>query len=287
VGELKLAVIGFGLIGGSIALAARQRWPAVHVTAIDRQPIVDAALRQRIADAGGSNLALAADADIIVLSAPVRQNVALLAELARDLGGEALITDVGGTKQATVDASHQLPARLRFIGGHPLAGAASGGLGEARADLFLGHPWILTPQDTSLPQDVERLRSFVTGLGARPKIMEPAAHDRLMAYLSHLPQIAVSALMQVVGEHAGAEGLHLAGGGLRDTTRLAASPAGTWRDVAATNVEAVSVAIDELTATLQRLKADLTMGDELQKVFESARRWKATLEESETVDRTP
>jgi len=287
VGELKLAVVGFGLIGGSIGLAARQRWPGVHVTAIDRQPVVDLALRQRIADAGGTNLALAAGADIVVLSAPVRQNVALLAELPRDLEGEALITDVGGTKQATVVAAHQLPARLRFIGGHPLAGAASGGLGEARADLFLGRPWILTPQDTSLPQDVDRLRTFVTGLGGRPRIMDPAAHDRLMAYLSHLPQIAVSALMQVVGEHAGAEGLHLAGGGLRDTTRLAASPAGTWRDVAATNVEAVSVAIDELTATLQRLRADLTTGDELQKVFESARRWKATLEESEAVDRTP
>jgi prephenate dehydrogenase len=287
VGELKLAVIGFGLIGGSIGLAARQRWPAVHVTAIDRQPVVDAALRQRIADAGGISVALAADADIVVLSAPVRQNVAILADLARDLAGEALITDVGGTKQATLDAGRQLPARLRFIGGHPLAGAASGGLNEARADLFRGRPWILTPPDTSLPQDVERLRTFVTGLGARPKIMEAAAHDHLMAYLSHLPQIAVSALMQVVGEHAGADGLHLAGSGLRDTTRLAASPPGTWRDVAATNVEAVSVAIDELTASLQRLKADLTTGDELQKVFDSARRWKAALEESETVDRTP
>jgi prephenate dehydrogenase len=229
---------------------------------------------------------LAAGADIVVLCAPVRQNVTLLADLARDLSGEALITDVGGTKRATIDAARQLPARLRFIGGHPLAGAASGGLDEARPDLFRGRPWILTPQDASLPQDVERLRTFVTGLGARPRIMEAAAHDALMAYLSHLPQIAVSALMQVVGEHAGTDGLHLAGGGLRDTTRLAASPAGTWRDVAATNAEAVGVAIDELTATLQRLKADLTTGDELQKVFDSARQWKAALEESETLDRT-
>lgn len=286
-GELKLAVIGFGLIGGSIALAARQRWPAAHITAIDLQPVIDAALRQRVADAVGTSVAQAAGADIVVLSAPVRQNVRILADLARDLAGEALITDVGGTKLATVDAARQLPARLRFIGGHPLAGAASGGLDEARADLFGARPWILTPQETSLPQDIERLRSFVSGLGARPRIMDPAAHDQLMAYLSHLPQIAVSALMQVVGEHAGADGLHLAGGGLRDTTRLAASPAGTWRDVAATNVEAVSHAIDELTATLQRLKADLTTGDELQKVFDAARRWKATLEESETVDRTP
>jgi GNAT superfamily N-acetyltransferase len=90
--------------------------------------------------------------------------------------------------------------------------------------------------------------------------------------------------MQVVGEHAGTDGLQLAGAGLRDTTRLAASPAGTWRDVAATNAEAVSVAIDDLTAALQRLKADLTTGEELQNVFEAAQRWRTALEKSEAVD---
>jgi prephenate dehydrogenase len=285
VGELKLAVIGFGLIGGSIALAARERWPGIHITAIDREPVVDAALRQRAADASGSDLALADGADLVVLSAPVRQNVAILNEIGGKLSAQCIVTDVGGTKRVTVDAARHLPPRVRFVGGHPLAGAASGGLQEARADLFRGRPWILTPQETSLPQDVERLRAFVTGLGARPRIMEPSAHDRLMAYLSHLPQIAVSAMMQVVGEHAGADGLHLAGSGLRDTTRLAASPAGTWRDVAATNVEAVSAAIDELTSSLQRLKADLTTGDELQKVFDSARHWRAALEASETAER--
>lgn len=284
-GELNLAIVGFGLIGGSIGLAARERWPDVHLTAIDRQPVVDAALRKGAADAGGSDLRLAEKADLVVLAAPVRQNLALLGELARDLPGEALVTDVGGTKLATVDAAKGLPARLRFVGGHPLAGAASGGLEEARADLFRGRPWILTPQESSLPQDVERLRAFVTGLGALPRVMDATAHDRLMAYLSHLPQIAVSALMQVVGEHAGEDGLRLAGSGLRDTTRLAASPAGTWRDVAATNVEAVSVALDELTTTLQRLKADLTTGNELQRVFDDARHWKTALEQSATADR--
>ena len=285
-GELKLAVIGVGLIGGSIALAARERWRGAHITAIDRQPVVDAALRRAAADTGGSDPALAERADVIVLAAPVRQNVQILRSLADRIAGEALVTDVGGTKCAMIDAARHLPPRLRFIGGHPLAGAASGGLDEARPNLFRGRPWILTPQESTLPQDLERLRSFVSGLGGAPQIMDAADHDRLMAYLSHLPQLAVSALMRVVGEHAGEEGLRLAGTGLRDTTRLAASPAGTWRDVAATNAEAVSVAIDELTSALQRLKADLTTGDELQRVFDAARHWKAALEDSETADRT-
>jgi prephenate dehydrogenase len=170
---------------------------------------------------------------------------------------------------------------VRFIGGHPLAGAATGGFDAARADLFRGKPWIVTPDERDDAADVERLTSFVAALGARPRTMHPDAHDRLMAYLSHLPQLAVSALMEVVGEHTGADGLALAGGGLRDTTRLASSPATTWRDVAATNSEAVSEALDEMIAALQRLKADLSSGQELQRVFDSAEKWKRVLDASQ------
>jgi prephenate dehydrogenase len=110
--------------------------------------------------------------------------------------------------------------------------------------------------------------------------MDPITHDRLMAYLSHLPQLAVSALMKVVGERAGLDGLSLAGTGLRDTTRLASSPAGTWRDVAATNVDALSAAIDDLTAVLKRLKKDLATGQELEQIFDEAAAWKRTLDDS-------
>ena len=103
-----------------------------------------------------------------------------------------------------------------------------------------------------------------------------------MAYVSHLPQLTVSALMHVVGERVGPDGLSLAGTGLRDTTRLASSPADTWRDVTATNGDALSTAIDDLTAALQRLKADLTVGQELTDVFDGAARWKVILDKSES-----
>jgi prephenate dehydrogenase len=278
----RIAVVGFGLIGGSIGLAARERWPGALVIAVDRKPVVETAMRMHAADVGGDDLVMAAEADLVVLAAPVRQNIAILRELPDHVRGRAIVTDVGSTKQATLDAAAHLPERLLFVGGHPLAGAATGGVDAARPDLFQGRPWILTP--CTLPDaDVARLERFISGLGAIPRRMDAAAHDRLLAYLSHLPQLTVSALMHVVGERTGGEGLALAGHGLRDTTRLASSPPATWRDVAATNVDAVSAAIDDLIDALQNLKHDLMTGEELQRVFESAAHWKQTLEKPEPV----
>jgi len=277
----RVAIVGCGLIGGSVALALRRAWPACRIVAIDRVAVVDAAMRQRAADVGGDDLALAEGADLILLAAPVRQNIKMLRDLATRVRGDVIVTDVGSTKRAIVDAARHLPRRLRFVGGHPLAGAATGGIEAARADLFQGRPWILTPEGES-GEEVERVSGLASAVGALPRTMDPIAHDRLMAYLSHLPQLAVSALMQVVGERAGREGLSLAGSGLRDTTRLASSPADTWRDVTATNVDAVGAAIDDLTAVLQRLKTDLTVGHELQQVFDEAAAWKRTLDDSES-----
>ena len=188
-------------------------------------------------------------------------------------------------KRAIVEAARALPERLRFVGGHPLAGAATGGIEAARADLFHGRPWILTPSPQCDPEDVAHVTSVASAVGALPHTMDAVAHDRLMAYLSHLPQLAVSALMQVVGERTGSDGLSLAGSGLRDSTRLASSPSGTWQDVTATNAEALGAAIDDLTAALQRLKADLTVGDDLRRIFDDAAKWKRTLDESGAGDR--
>jgi prephenate dehydrogenase len=277
----RIAIVGFGLIGGSLAQAVRVRWPETTIVAIDREPVVDTALRTSAADVGGPDLAAAVDADLIVLAAPVRQNIARLRELPTVVTGEALITDVGSTKRATIEAACQLPERLRFVGGHPLAGAAAGGLAAARSDLFERRPWILTPVTAQHAPDVQRLSAFVAALGARPTTMDAVEHDRLMAYLSHLPQLTVSALMEVVGEYAGTDGLALAGTGLRDTTRLAASPPATWQDVTATNGEAIADAIDRLIGALQRLKADVGAGKELERVFESAAKWKRVLDRSD------
>ena len=224
------------------------------------------------------HLHIVAQADLIVLAAPVRQNIDVLHRLADVVPGRALITDVGSTKETTAAAAATLPERLRFIGGHPLAGAAAGGLDAARGDLFAGRPWLLAAAEGPDDADLARLEQFVVGLGATPRRMSAAAHDLLLAYLSHLPQLAASALMHVVGEHAGADGLTLSGRGLRDSTRLATSPADIWRDVTATNPRHVGAALDDLIAVLQAMRDDLGHGLTLAQVFASAARWKRTLE---------
>jgi prephenate dehydrogenase len=274
----RVAIVGFGLVGGSIALAAKERWPATLIIAVDRKHVLETAMRMHAADVSADDLGMVAEADLIILAAPVRQNIALLDQLPDYIAGAALVTDVSSTKAAIVDAAQRLPPRLRFIGGHPLAGAAVGGVDAARADLFAGRPWLLMPDRED--GELERLEAFVSGLGAKPVRMTAASHDPLLSYLSHLPQLTASALMHVIGEHTGAEQLSLAGRGLRDTTRLASSPPAVWQDITATNAEAVGEALDQLIDVLRRLRADLPHGRVLTEVFESAAEWKRVLEAS-------
>jgi prephenate dehydrogenase len=269
----RIAIVGFGLIGASIGLAARRRWPSAELVAVDRPDVIQSAMRTHAADIGGGDLALCENADLVILAAPVQTNISILPELVRYASGNAVVTDVGSTKRQIATVGGQLPARLSFVGGHPLAGAATGGLEAARSDLFAGRAWILTPVDNHQTA-VEKLSIFIGGLGAKVHIMTPDAHDSVVAYLSHLPQLTATALMHLVGERTGADGLALAGRGLQDTTRLASSPADIWRDIAATNNDHIGRAIDELVAILLQMKK----GDTLGETFESAAHWKQVLE---------
>jgi prephenate dehydrogenase len=276
----RIAIVGFGLIGASLAMAIRRRWQGGLILAVDRKHVLEAAMREHAADVAADDLGMVSDADLIVLAAPVRQNLDVLERLPEYISREAVVTDVGSTKGEIVRKAQSLPERLSFAGGHPLAGSAAGGIAAARPDLFTGRPWILTTPAPAATLD--SLESFVTALGAVPLRMDADAHDTLLAYLSHLPQLAVSALMHVVGERVQEEGLALSGRGLRDTTRLAMSPPGIWRDVAATNAEAIAKALDDLISVLTRLRDDLTAGEDLEQVFGSAAHWKAVLEGSES-----
>jgi prephenate dehydrogenase len=274
----RLGIVGCGLIGGSVAMAARRRWPSTRVIAVDREDVLDTARRLHAVDEGSDDLAALAQADLIVLAAPVRRNVEVLQQLPSAVGGAALVTDVGSTKMAISAAATALPGRLRFIGGHPLAGAAAGGIQSATPDLFAGRPWLITAAAERDDDDIQRLEAFVMGIGATARRVSAGAHDELLAYLSHLPQLTASALMHVVGEHAGDDGLELSGPGLRDTTRLATSPADIWRDVTATNRDHVARAIDDLIAVLSSIRDDLERGAAVERVFASAARWKRALE---------
>jgi prephenate dehydrogenase len=204
--------------------------------------------------------------------------VRLLPEAARCLGPDAVITDVGGTKRDILEAAAAVPApHPIFIGGHPVGGAERGGFSFARADMFRGRPWLLTPGSRAPTQAVDRLCDFARGLGARPTTMEAGEHDRLMAFLSHLPQLTASVLMEIVGSAVQAGGLKLAGRGLADTTRLASSSPDIWRGVCASNADVIGVALDALIDRLTQLRGGLQQGGVVDALFAEAAKWRAEL----------
>jgi len=281
----KIGIVGLGLIGGSLALKARELWPTALVIGVDNKDVLETAMRMHAIDVAADDLIVIAEADLVVLAAPVKQNIALLAELDDCVRQPAVVTDTGSTKRDIIAAAALLPPRFTFIGGHPLAGAAHGGLEHARPDLFAGRPWLLTP--ASAPTDgarafqtseaIDQLTELTRALGAEPRLIDAGAHDRLLAFLSHLPQLTVSALMHVVGDAVGRDGLALSGRGLADTTRLASSPPDIWTDIAATNADEIGPALDTLIALLQDLRRDLPEGDRLTDVFTDAARWRSAL----------
>jgi prephenate dehydrogenase len=273
----RLAIVGLGLIGGSIALAVRERWSSILITAVDRPPVLAHASSSGAIDRAAHTVADIGPVDLIVLAAPVRQNVELLPQVMSQLADGALVTDVGGTKRDITSAAAALPSATAFIGGHPIGGAERGGFGFARPDLFRGKPWIFTPSPSSPSSFLDTLYDFVRGLGARPTSMDAEMHDRVMAYVSHLPQLTASVLMEVVGGAASSDGLRFAGRGLADSTRLASSPASVWREICAANADDIGPALDALIGRLSELRADLQNGRIVDQVFEDAARWRAEL----------
>ena len=273
----KVAIVGLGLIGGSIALAARRHWPACLVIGVDRKEVLEKAMVLHAIDVAADDPVVMAEADLVILAAPVEQNIDRLADLEQHVTTPAVVTDVGSTKRTTVEAARQLPSRFTFVGGHPLGGAPRSGIEHARPDLFVERPWLFTPDGAVAAGVLERLSEFVRAFGAEPHVVDPAEHDRLLAFVSHLPQLAASALMHVVGNRAGERGLALTGRGLFDATRLASSPPDIWRDICRSNADAVADALDGLIAELQALRGGLETGDEIDRIFDSAGVWRAHL----------
>ncbi len=273
----RIAVVGLGLIGGSIALAARQVWPASLIIGVDRNEVLEAAVRRGAVDVGAADLSIASEAEAVILAAPVNENVRVLAALAGALPGAAVVTDVGSTKRTIVEASRARPSRLTFVGGHPLAGSERAGIEAARPDLFVGRRWLFTPSGCDDNEALEKLCAVVSAFGAHPLVVGADEHDRLLAVPSHLPQLAAVALMDAVGALTGEQGLELAGPGLRDMTRLAASRADVWRDVCETNADNILAALDTLLDTLGRLRGALTDSRALDELFTSANTWRSKL----------
>ncbi len=265
----SVAIVGLGLIGGSVALGLRHRWPDLPVIGVDRPDVLEQAERRGAITRARLRLEDLGDAGLVVLAAPVLEITQLLGEAGRArLQGP--LTDVGSTKRhimATADATG-----LRFVGGHPVAGAASAGLPSARPDLFEGREWLIVP-GRAPEEDVRGLERLVRGLGALPRRMDADRHDRLMAYVSHLPQLLATMLMTTAASAVGEQGLAAAGPGFADMTRLASSPFEIWRGILATNADYVAEALGALAATLPLADGKLADPGRLEAMFRGANEW--------------
>lgn len=258
---MKLAVLGVGLIGGSIGLAARERLDCEVVGWGPNRPTVDRALELgAIEEAAASVEEACVGAELVFCNAPVGVLPDLAAAALAACGADAVVTDVGSTKREIVAA---LGGDERFIGGHPLAGAETAGVENARADLFEGARWYLTPTGRSGGLLYDRLQRAISGLGARPQAIDAAAHDRLMATVSHLPHVVANVL---VGQAAAeltrdSERMPEVGPSFRDTTRVAGSNPAIWGDIFSSNREAVAEAIDAVVARLREAAELIRGGD--------------------------
>src|SRR5436305_11087162 len=255
----RLALIGMGLIGSSIARAARAQRAANSIVATARS----AATRRRVAELGladqivESSAAAVEGADLVILCIPVGACGAVAAEIGSHLARNAIVSDVGSVKGAVVrDVLPHIPEGVHFVPAHPVAGTEHSGPDAGFPELFINRWCILTPPEGTEPQATEKLRAFWAGLGARVEIMTPDHHDLVLAITSHLPHLIAYTIVGTADELAqvtSSEVLKFSAGGFRDFTRIAASDPTMWRDVFLTNQDAELEMLGTLKEDLSRL----------------------------------
>ena len=258
---MRIAVLGVGLIGGSIGLAAHRRLEAeVAGFDPDRELLARAEELGAIDSVHQSAAAAVEGAELVFCAAPVTALPRLAAEALDAAGEDCAVTDVGSVKRDVIAA---LGSETRFIGGHPLAGAETAGVENARDDLFEGARWYLTPTPNSGGMLYDRVQRAITEIGARPQAIEAETHDRLMATVSHLPHVLANVLVTQAATALSEEAEHLpeVGPSFRDATRVAGANPAIWGDIFAGNREAVASEIDGVIARLGETAELLRAGD--------------------------
>lgn len=261
----RLAIVGVGLLGGSVAKAARERGLASEIVGVGRDAArLEPARLDGTLDRITTDLAAGVrDADLVVVGAPVLAIPALLAALAEVSGPETIVTDVGSTKRAIVAAAAGLARdrSLRFVGSHPMAGSERSGYPHARADLFHGATVIVTPTETTEPAAVKTVTALWEAVGAgRVVTLDPEVHDRAVAAISHLPHLAAFALVDAV-ERFEPGAFDVAARGFRDTTRVAAADPVMWEEIFLANRDALAAGLDVFRAALADLARLIERGD--------------------------
>ena len=291
----RVSIIGLGLMGGSLALALRRAGVAGHIVGCGRPALLARAQELGAIDSGAVDAGAAvAGSDFVFLCVPVETSIALLGQIAPHLPERALVSDVGSTKQAFAAAARTIfgaSAGERVLPGHPLAGRELSGLEHASEDLFANCLWVLTPLAAAthagpacpeqaswsaacadLTEAQRNLQLALEAIGARVMFSTPEEHDRTLAYTSHLPQMLSTALALTLERAFGADNpaLQVHAGGLRAMLRLAGSDPAMWEQVAASNRENLSEALERMEAELRKLRESLGSA-EFRARFEQAR----------------
>lgn len=246
-----VGIVGVGLIGGSFGLALRKAGFTGEILGVSSDRSIAEACGCGAIDRGVTLAEAGAACDLLFLSQPIYGIIETLKKLDPLVRPDALVTDAGSTKKLIGDAAHEHLRRCRFVGGHPMAGKELRGAAAADPDLFRGRTWVLT-------EAIEHpFREWVGKIGAREIILDPAEHDRLVAWSSHLPQLTSTALASVLSEKA-RDASKVAGPGLIDSTRLAMSSYDLWKDILETNAVEISAALDAYIAKLQEIRSDFS-----------------------------
>jgi prephenate dehydrogenase len=256
----SIAIVGVGLIGGSFALALRKAGFEGRIIGVSSPATLAAALERGVVGEALPLSEAVALADLIYLAQPIQQILETLGSVDSHVRPGALITDAGSTKSMICARAADTIEHARFVGGHPMAGKESRGVESADADLFRERPYVLTGRDAELEKWIE-------AIGARLVILDPAEHDRIVALVSHLPQLLSTALAGVIGDQPGAA--QVAGPAAGDLTRLALSPYEIWRDIFATNAVSIDAALNSYIGKLEALRVQLR-SPEMERVFERA-----------------
>ena len=292
----QVTIVGTGLIGGSLALALKRHAMADRVVGCDRPAVLDAARARKAIDDGREDPRQACEgSDVVVLATPVGGIIDLIERLGPVLPPTTLLTDVGSTKEKIVDRARAVfgdRASERFLPGHPMAGKEVGGIEHADEGLFHGAVWIFTPPSSGtggtskIPlhrpprgqsaEYAKQYRDAVAAFGAKVMDMDPARHDRLCAWISHLPQFVSTALAAALKEEFGqdADVQAIGGRALKEMTRLSESPYSMWRDIALTNESNVQQAIQKLEQKLAHLRENLRT-KQLAEEFERAKEFRS------------
>ena len=275
----RILIVGTGLIGGSIGLGLRKAGGTVVVGTDASAPNAEAALAAGALDEVAADVETgAADADVIVVATPVGEILPTIDRIATTAKLGVVVTDVGSTKATIVAEAERLLGEGRsFVGGHPMAGTEGEGVDSARGDLFDGALWILSPTDATSSEAYREVNSLVAKLGAQVLALEPSEHDRLVAFVSHLPYAIATSLMTLAASEGDPRLFRAAAGSFRDVTRTAGSNPRVWRDIFTTNRDAVLRELDQFSASLAALRAAVAEQrwddfDELVRAAREARR---------------